>query len=79
MVASILGVLLIAMIGLIVYYERPQPGPQAVAGVPCDRLEHSQVHYHAALQIVYNGNVVNLRFLLLLAARPRVEQECDPH
>ncbi|TMD73672.1 MAG: hypothetical protein E6I82_06920 [Chloroflexi bacterium] len=59
-VGSILGVLAIALIGLIVYYERPQPGPAAVAGVPCDRLEHSQVHYHAALQIVYNGNVVNL-------------------
>jgi len=59
-VGSVLGVLAIAMIGLIVYYERPQPGPQPVAGVPCDRLEHSQVHYHAALQIVYNGNVVNL-------------------
>jgi hypothetical protein len=59
-VASILAALAIAMIGLIVYYERPQSGPPAVAGVPCDRLEHSQVHYHAALQIVYNGNVVNL-------------------
>jgi len=59
-VGSILAALAIATIGLIVYYERPQSGPPAVAGVPCDRLEHSQVHYHAALQIVYNGNVVNL-------------------
>ena len=59
-VGSILGVLAIAMIVLIVYYQRPQPGPQSVAGVPCDRLEHTQIHYHVGLQIVYNGNVVNL-------------------
>jgi len=59
-VGAILGVLAITMIGLIVYFERPASGPQPVAGVPCDSLEHSQVHYHAALQIVYNGNVVNL-------------------
>ena len=59
-VGSILGVLAIVMIGLIVYYQRPQAGPPTVGGVPCDQLEHSQIHYHAALQIVYNGNVVNL-------------------
>ena len=43
-----------------VYYGRPQPGPPAVAGVPCDHLEHSQTHYHAALQIVYDGVVHNI-------------------
>ncbi|HKW69751.1 MAG TPA: hypothetical protein VJP81_04140 [Candidatus Dormibacteraeota bacterium] len=59
-VGGIVGVLAIAMIALIVYYQRPQAGPPAVAGVPCDQLEHSQIHYHAALQIVYNGQVVNL-------------------
>src|SRR2546421_2802925 len=59
-VGAILGVLVIAMIGAIIYFGRPQPGPQTVSGIPCDHLEHSQVHYHAALQIVYNGNVVNL-------------------
>ena len=51
-VGAILGVLAITMIGLIVYFERPASGPQPVAGVPCDSLEHSQVHYHAALQII---------------------------
>ena len=59
-VGSILGVLAIVMIGMIVYFSRPQAGPPAVSGVPCDQLEHSQIHYHAALQIVYNGQVVNL-------------------
>jgi hypothetical protein len=59
-VAAILGVLAIAMIAFIVYLNRPGPGPVTVAGIPCDQLEHTQVHYHAALQIVYQGNVVNL-------------------
>ena len=59
-VGSILAVLVIALIGAIVYYGRPQPGPQPVAGVPCDHLEQSQTHYHAALQIVYGGAVHNI-------------------
>ncbi len=59
-VGSVLGLLAVAMIVYIVWLGRPQPGPTTVSGIPCDQLEHSQVHYHAALQIVYNGNVVNL-------------------
>ena len=59
-VGGILGVLAIAMIGLIVYLNRPGPSPQTVSGIPCDALERTQVHYHSALQIVYQGNVVNL-------------------
>ncbi|HEY0829955.1 MAG TPA: hypothetical protein VGE99_02355 [Candidatus Dormibacteraeota bacterium] len=60
-VGSILGLLVIAMIVAIVYLNRPQAGPSTVAGIPCDHLEHSQVHYHAAIQIVYHGVVTNLR------------------
>lgn len=31
-------------------------GTQTIeAGVPCDQLEHSQVHYHAVLQIIHEG------------------------
>jgi hypothetical protein len=56
----ILGVLTIALVVTIVYLQRPQAGPPVAGGVPCDQLEHTQVHYHAALQIIYNGNVVNL-------------------
>lgn len=52
--------LLVAMIVYLVVSNRPTPGPASAAGVPCDSLEHTQVHYHAALQIVYQGNVVNL-------------------
>jgi hypothetical protein len=59
-VGAVLGVLAIAMIVLIVVLQRPQPTPPVVSGVPCDQLEHSQVHYHAALQIVYHGTVTYL-------------------
>lgn len=58
------GAILLALaIGLVVYLiinNKPTPGPPIVASVPCDRLEQTQVHYHAALQIVYQGNVVPL-------------------
>jgi hypothetical protein len=56
----ILGVLTIALIITIVYLQRPQAGPPTVSGIPCDHLEHSTSHYHAALQIVYQDHVVNL-------------------
>lgn len=59
-VGAILTVLAVVMVVEIVANSRPTPGPQAVAGVKCDQLEHSQTHYHAALQIIYQGNVVNL-------------------
>jgi hypothetical protein len=60
-VGSILVVLAIAMVVWIVYLGRPQPSSTpTVAGIPCDHLEHTQVHYHAALQIVYKGVVTDL-------------------
>jgi hypothetical protein len=60
-VGLILFVLLVAMIVWIIYLGRPQPTTTpTVAGIPCDHLEHTQVHYHAALQIMYNGQVTNL-------------------
>jgi hypothetical protein len=35
-------------------------GSPALSGtqIPCDQLEHTQVHYHAYLQIVADGNIV---------------------
>jgi hypothetical protein len=33
------------------------PPVSTVAGVPCDKLEHTTIHYHAAVQIVYGGVV----------------------
>jgi hypothetical protein len=59
-VAGILVALLIGAIAYIVVNNRPASGPPVAAGVPCDSLEHTQVHYHAALQIVYHGNLVFL-------------------
>jgi hypothetical protein len=59
-VGGILGVLVIAMIAAIVYFGRPAPAPQSVGAIKCDQLEHTQVHYHAAIQIMYQGNVVNI-------------------
>jgi hypothetical protein len=59
-VGSILAVLAIAMVAMIVYLNRPGPAPETVSGIPCDQLEHTQVHYHSALQIVYQDHVVNL-------------------
>ena len=60
-VGTILAALTIAMIVWIIYLGRPQPSTTpTVAGIPCDHLEHTQVHYHAALQIMYNGVVTQI-------------------
>ena len=59
-VGGILGVLVIAMIAAIFYFGRPAAAPQSVGVIKCDQLEHTQVHYHAAVQIMYHGNVVNI-------------------
>jgi hypothetical protein len=54
----VVGALLVALFaGLIIYYavnNRPNT-PASVAGVPCDQLEQTQTHYHAALQIIHEG------------------------
>jgi hypothetical protein len=54
------GILLLFAIGLIAYViqnNKPAVPPPTAAGIPCDSLEHTQIHYHAAVQIVYDGNV----------------------
>jgi hypothetical protein len=54
----VVGVLLVALfVGLVIYYyvnTRPTT-VAAAAGIPCDQLEHTQIHYHAALQIIHEG------------------------
>src|ERR1700686_1338753 len=57
---AVAGILLVFAIALIIYFvaNNKSTTPATAAGVPCDQLEHSQVHYHAALQIVYQGNVL---------------------
>jgi len=57
----VLGGLLVAIaIGIIAYaYVHQNPSP-AVGSIKCDRLEQTQVHYHAALQIEYVGNPISI-------------------
>jgi hypothetical protein len=61
---TVAGILVALAIGLVAYgwanggSSSGKPG--TVAGIPCDHLEQTQVHYHAALQMVYQGNVVNI-------------------
>ncbi|HKV87326.1 MAG TPA: hypothetical protein VJT78_04950 [Candidatus Dormibacteraeota bacterium] len=59
-VGVVLVALAVVMIVFIVQSLKPTQGPPVAGGVPCDHLEQTQIHYHAALQIVYQGNVVNL-------------------
>src|SRR2546427_13059669 len=62
--AIVVGAVLVAVfIGLWIFggiQSRTNPIP-TVAGstgsIPCDQLEHPQVHYHAAIQIVAHGTV----------------------
>jgi hypothetical protein len=63
------GILLALFIGLLIYgaiNNKTSTGttPPTVVGsttsIPCDHLEQSTIHYHSALQIMYQGNVVNL-------------------
>jgi hypothetical protein len=56
------AILLVFAIGVIIYYaaNNKPTSPQTAGGIPCDQLEHAQVHYHAGLQIVYQGNQTHL-------------------
>jgi hypothetical protein len=57
---AVAGILLVFAIGIIIYVvynNKPATPPPTVAGIQCDQLEHSKVHYHAAIQIVYQGTV----------------------
>jgi hypothetical protein len=57
-VGGILVVVAIVLIIIAVVNSRNANQPQpTVAGIPCDQLEQTQVHYHAAVQIVYDGVV----------------------
>jgi hypothetical protein len=56
---AVMGILLVFTVGLIIYVveNNKSTSPQIAAGVPCDRGEQSKVHYHSAIQIVYQGIV----------------------
>jgi hypothetical protein len=56
------GILLALAAGILIYYfannhTTTPTGPVKAAGIPCDHLEQTQTHYHAAVQIVYQGVV----------------------
>ena len=61
-VGGILVVLAIVLIIIAVTQGKAKPGPTVppAAGIPCDALEHTAVHYHAALQIINQGNPVRI-------------------
>jgi len=54
---AVAGILVALAIGMIIYVlvNNKSTTPPMAAGVPCDRLEQTQVHYHVALQIVHEG------------------------
>src|SRR2546421_5938594 len=57
------AILALVFIGLLIYgainsRTNPIPTVQGSSGsIPCDQLEHTQVHYHASIQIVAQGAV----------------------
>jgi hypothetical protein len=57
------GILLVLFVGIFIYGAiNNRPITQAVVQgstgpIPCDRLEQTQVHYHAAIQILDNGTL----------------------
>jgi hypothetical protein len=53
------GILVVVAIVLIIIFATNNKSTQA-AGIPCDQLEQTQTHYHAALQILYQGIPVNI-------------------
>src|SRR5258708_30703944 len=57
---AVAAILVVFVIGLVIYYlvNNKSTAPTTAAGVPCDHLEHSQLHYHSALQIVYQRHVL---------------------
>ena len=61
-VGGILVVLAIVLIIIAVANNNKanKPGQATAAGIPCDVGEQTQVHYHAALQILYQGPPVSL-------------------
>jgi hypothetical protein len=59
------GILVVLAIGLIVFNvintkNSTAGGPKPTAGIPCDTGANTQVHYHAALQILDQGIPVSI-------------------
>src|SRR5450759_3468503 len=56
---AVAAILVVFMVGLIIYVveNNRSTALPTVSTIPCDQGEHSQVHYHSAIQIVYQGIV----------------------
>ena len=59
------GILVVLAVVLIIYsiahsQASKTPAVPVANGIPCDALQHTEVHYHAALQIIYQGNLVSI-------------------
>ena len=69
---AVAAILVVFAIGLIIYFvtNNKSTAPQSAAGIPCDQLEHTQIHYHAAVQIVYQGNVLPIPANLGIVTNP---------
>jgi hypothetical protein len=52
-------ILVVFAVSVIIYtvVNNKSTAPQPAGNIPCDQLEHTQTHYHAAIQIVYQGIV----------------------
>jgi hypothetical protein len=66
----VVGAILLALfVGLLIYgainnktsISTPPSVVGSTATIPCDHLEQTQIHYHTALQIMYQGSVVGLQ------------------
>ena len=54
-VGGLLVAVAVVLIVVSIYNNKPAPQQPKVDNISCDQLEHTDVHYHAALQIIYNG------------------------
>ncbi|GAC1639797.1 MAG: hypothetical protein PVS3B2_07840 [Candidatus Dormibacteraceae bacterium] len=73
------GILLAFAIGLIIYIalnNKTTPPPPTASGVQCDQLEHSKIHYHTAIQIVYQGTVHPIPSNLGIVTDPSGNSTC---
>ncbi|HEY8814666.1 MAG TPA: hypothetical protein VIP57_06120 [Candidatus Dormibacteraeota bacterium] len=61
-VGAILVVAAVVLIIIAVTQAKGTPAPvqPKANGIPCDSLEHTQTHYHVGLQIIYQGNQLNI-------------------
>jgi hypothetical protein len=57
---AVAAILLVFALGVIIYFlaNNKSTALPSAGGIPCDQLEHTQVHYHVAVQIIYQGNVL---------------------